>query len=132
LGGGKAARGPFPLTAGLGLAGFFLPLLQPMLGMVSPPAIRQQRFQGSRVARGNGRNPTQHVGQVRPHVNAIPPGTLDQRVERCRRLPALLASEEQVVLATDGNGLQKPFNDVVVDGNPAVLGITDEGIPAVE
>ncbi len=40
LGGGKAAGGPFPLTAGLGLAGFFLPLLQPMLGIVSQPAIR--------------------------------------------------------------------------------------------
>ena len=88
LGDGKPTCGPFPTTAGLGLAGFFFPLLQPMLGMVGQPTIRQQGLQGSRVARGDGRNPTQHVGQVRPHVHAVPPGTLHQRVERRRRLAA--------------------------------------------
>ena len=70
-----------------------------MLGMGGNPAIRQQGFQGSRVAWGDGRNPTQHVGQVRPHVNAVPPGALHQRVERRRRLAAPLASEEQEILA---------------------------------
>ncbi len=76
-GGGCPASDPFPTAAGLGFAGFFFPLLQPMFGMVGQPAIRQQGFQGSRVGRGDGRNPTQHVGQVWPHVNAIPPCTLD-------------------------------------------------------
>ncbi len=73
LGDGDPTCGPFPLAAGLGLTGFFFSLLQPMLGMVGQPAIWQQGFQGSRVVRSDGRNPTQHIGQVRPHVNAVPP-----------------------------------------------------------
>jgi hypothetical protein len=79
LGGGKATCGPFLLTAGLGFTGFFFPLFQPMLRMSGQPAIRQQRFQGSRVAWGDGRNPTQQVRQVRPYVNAVPPELLHQQ-----------------------------------------------------
>jgi hypothetical protein len=45
LGGGDAAGGPFPLAAGLSLAGFFFPLLKPVLGMGGHPAVRQQGFQ---------------------------------------------------------------------------------------
>jgi hypothetical protein len=41
LGGGKAASGPFPTTAGLGFAGFFFPLLKPVLGIGGNPAIWQ-------------------------------------------------------------------------------------------
>ena len=36
-----AANDPFPATTGLGFARFLFPLLQPMLGMVGQPAIRQ-------------------------------------------------------------------------------------------
>ena len=67
-------RDSFPATAGLSLAGFFLPLFQPMLRMGSHPAIWQQSFQGGSVARGDGGNPTQHVGQARPHVHVVPLG----------------------------------------------------------
>jgi len=70
-----------------------------MLRVGSQPAIRQQGFQGSRIAWGDGRNPTQHIGQVRPHVHAVPPSTLHQRVERRRRLATMLASEKQVIFA---------------------------------
>ena len=35
LGGGNAASSPFPAATGLGLAVFFFPLLQPMLGVGS-------------------------------------------------------------------------------------------------
>jgi len=42
-GGGKTTSGPFPTTTGLGFAGFFFPLLQPMLGMVGQPAIRASK-----------------------------------------------------------------------------------------
>jgi len=56
--------------------------------MSGQPAIWQQGFQGSRVARSDGCDPTQHVGQVRPHVHAVPSGTLHQRVQRRRRLAA--------------------------------------------
>jgi hypothetical protein len=103
-----------------------------MLRMSGQPAIGQQGFQGSRIAWGDGRNPTQHIGQVRPHVNAVPPGTLHQRVECRGRLSTMLASEKQVVLATDGDGPQKPLNHVVVYLYPAVLSIPDEGVPAVQ
>ncbi len=41
-----------------------------------------------------GRDPPQHVRQIRPYVHAVPPGTLHQRVERRRRLAAPLASKE--------------------------------------
>ena len=85
---GDSTFGTLPAATGLGLAGFFFSLLQPMLGMVGQPTIRQQGLQGSRVAWGNGGNPTQHVGQVGPNVNAVPPSTLHQRVERRRRLAA--------------------------------------------
>ena len=46
----------------MGFATFFFPLLQPVFGMGGKPAIWQQGFQSSSVARSNGRNPTQHVG----------------------------------------------------------------------
>ena len=94
LGDGNAASGPFPTTTGLGFTGFFFPLFQPMLGMDGNPAIRQQGFKGSRVVRGDSRNPAEHVGEVRAHVHAVPPGALHQRVERRRRLATSLASEE--------------------------------------
>ena len=57
LGDGDPTCGPFTAAAGLGLAGFFFPLLKPVLGMGGQPAIRQQSFQGGGVARWNGRNP---------------------------------------------------------------------------
>jgi hypothetical protein len=60
--GGCTASDPPPAATGLGLAGFFFPLLKPVLRMGDQPPIRQQGFQGSRVAGGNGRNSTQHVG----------------------------------------------------------------------
>jgi hypothetical protein len=76
LGDGDAASSPFPSASGLSLTGFFCPLLQPMLGMGGNPAIRQQQFQGSRVAESDGRDLTEHIGEVWPHVNAIPSGAL--------------------------------------------------------
>jgi hypothetical protein len=42
LGDDDATCGPLATTAGLGLAGFFFPLLKPMLRMGGQPAIRQQ------------------------------------------------------------------------------------------
>jgi hypothetical protein len=42
LGGRNPTRSPFPTPPSLSLVGFFFPLLQPMLGMVGQPAIRQQ------------------------------------------------------------------------------------------
>jgi hypothetical protein len=44
LGDGDPTCRPLPAALGLGFAGFFFPLLQPMLGMVGQPAIRQQGF----------------------------------------------------------------------------------------
>jgi hypothetical protein len=132
FGSGKATCRPFPTATGLGLAGFFFPLLKAMFGVSSNPAIRQQSFQASSVARGDGRNPTQHIGQVRPHVHAVSPGALHQRVERRRRLAAMFTSEKQVVLATDGDGPQKALNNIVVYWNPPIAGIPDEGIPTIQ
>ncbi len=113
VGRGQPTCGPLPAATSLGFTKFFFPLFQPMLGMLGQPTVRQQSLQGSRVARSDGRNPTQHIGQVRPHVNAVPPGTLHQRVERRSRLAAMLASEKQVIPA-DGDGPQKPLNNIVV------------------
>jgi hypothetical protein len=121
LGNGETTSGPLPAASGLSLAGFFFPLFQPMLRMGGQPAIRQQGFQGSYVAWGDGCDPAQHVGQVRPHVHAVPSGALYQCVERRSRLATILASEEQVVLPTNSDGPQKPFNHIVVYWNPAVL-----------
>jgi hypothetical protein len=45
LGDGDPTCGPFPAATGLGFAGFFFPLLQPMLGMLGQPTIRQQSHQ---------------------------------------------------------------------------------------
>ena len=63
MGGGDAAAGPFTAATGLSFAGFLFPLLKPMLRMGGDPTTGQQGFQGSRVAGGDGCNPTQHVGQ---------------------------------------------------------------------
>jgi len=46
-------RSPLAAAACLSLPGFFFPLLKPMLRMSDQPAIGQQGFQGSGVARGN-------------------------------------------------------------------------------
>ena len=58
----RTANSPLPTASGLGLAGLFFPLLQPMFWMGCHPAIRQQGFQGGGVIGGDGWNPTQHVG----------------------------------------------------------------------
>lgn len=94
LGDGGTAGGTFPSPSGLSLTGFFFPLLQSVLRMRGQPTIRQESLQGSRVAGGDGRSPTQHVGQVRPNIYTVPPRALNQRVERRRRLAAPLASKE--------------------------------------
>ncbi len=44
---GDPAGGPFPAATGLSFAGFFFPLLQPMLGMFGQPTIRQHGFEGN-------------------------------------------------------------------------------------
>jgi hypothetical protein len=41
LSGRDPTRGPFAAAPGLGLAGFFFPLLQPVLGTGGYPAIRE-------------------------------------------------------------------------------------------
>jgi hypothetical protein len=97
--------GPRSAATGLGFARFFFPLLKPVLGMRGQPAIRQQSLQGSRIDRSDGRNSTQHVGQVRPHVNTVSAGALHYRVERGPCLPALLTAEVQTVLATNGDSV---------------------------
>ena len=56
--GDDTTGGPLSPSSGLGLTGFFFPLLQPMLGMFGDATIRQQGFQSSRVARGDGCDPT--------------------------------------------------------------------------
>jgi len=53
-GNGSAACSPLATTAGLSLAGFFFPLLQPMFRVGDQPAIRQQGFQGDPVTWGGG------------------------------------------------------------------------------
>ncbi len=58
LRGGGATGNAFSAATGLGFAGFFFPLLQPMLGMGGHPAIRQQGFQGSSVGRVDCRKTT--------------------------------------------------------------------------
>jgi hypothetical protein len=81
LGGGqRRRRGERPAFGGDGPAprGIFFPLFQPMLRMYGNPAIRQQGFQGSRVARGDGR------GQLGGHntellTNGENPGNLRAR-----------------------------------------------------
>ncbi len=100
---GEPTSSPLPSASGLSFAGFCFPLLQAMFGVGGQPAIRQQSLQGSRVTRGDGRNPAQYIGQVRPHVHAGPPGALHQRVEYRSRLAAMLASEKQIILSTDGD-----------------------------
>jgi hypothetical protein len=51
LGDGDPTLGSLPAASGLSLAGFFVPLLQPMFGMSGNPVIGQQGFQGSGVPR---------------------------------------------------------------------------------
>ena len=46
LSGGNPTSGPFAATTDLGFARFFFPLLEPVFGMGSNPAIRQQGLQG--------------------------------------------------------------------------------------
>jgi hypothetical protein len=61
----------------------------------------------------------------------VPPGALHQRVERCRRLAALLASKIQVVFPSDCDGPQKSLDDIIVYLNSSVVGVTDEAGPPI-
>ncbi len=119
--GGCTASCPFPAATGLGLAGFFFPLLKPVLGMGSHPPVRQQGFQRGGVAGRNGRNPPQHVGEVRPHVHSVPPGTLHQRVERRRRQAKAIrltapASKSAMVEGSGTIATRKPASRYGFDG----------------
>jgi hypothetical protein len=57
----SATCSPFPAATDLGLTGLLFPLLKPMFRMSGNPAIRQKRFQGGDVVRGDGSDPTQHI-----------------------------------------------------------------------
>ena len=67
---GGAARGPLAATTGLGFAGFFFPLLKPVLGMGGNPAIRQQGFQGGSIV-GSDRREATHGDQDRGGFAAL-------------------------------------------------------------
>ena len=62
---------PVSAAAGLGFAGFFFPLLQPMFGMVGQPAIRQQQKVWTRTNNYQGR---EQVGKFEAFLTGLTGG----------------------------------------------------------
>jgi hypothetical protein len=94
-------------AARLGLAGFTLALDQAVLGMGGEPTIGEESIDAGLVIVPRGRQVTEHIGQVRQHVDVI------QRY-RCRnyilagsfRLRLLLMSR---LGKEHGNGARRGF-----------------------
>src|SRR5690606_17196486 len=57
----------------------------------------------------------------RPRLDALEPRRADDRVERSGALGAFRAAGEEPVLAADGDVADSALDDVVVDGESAVL-----------
>ena len=89
------------MTAAIqGWSGFFDPGGENVLRMSQGPAVGQEFIEGGRIGRaasrrvGDGREPAQLVGQVRPDVDVVPPGALHDRVQRRRRPASVRASQK--------------------------------------
>ncbi len=72
------------------------------------------------------------VFQVELGVDPIGLRRADQRVQDGSRPPAAVASKEEPVVPAHGDGTQRPLAAGVVDQQPAVVAVTDEGLPLVQ
>lgn len=72
------------------------------------------------------------VGKVGLGVEAVQLSGLDQGVEDCCAVAALVGAEEQEVLAGDCDAAQQAFGQVVVDGEPAVVGVAGQRVLAAQ
>jgi ribosomal protein L1 len=64
------------------------------------------------------------VLEIDLRVEAVELGRAKQRVDGCGALPSGVRSDEEIVLATDGNDAQGAFGGVVVDLQLSVVDIT--------
>ena len=80
--------------------------------------MRQQLVKSMARVRVNAR---QHVAQVGPRIQAIEFGRLHQAHHHRRALPGQLAAHEQPVLGAKLPRLDLPLDQVVVDGDRAVV-----------
>jgi hypothetical protein len=72
----------------------------------------------------------EHVGEIVLRVEAIEFGGLDQRVDRRSATATGIQAGEQVVFAPDGDTAQRTLGGIVVEGEAAVVEVSQERLPA--
>jgi len=70
-----------------------------------------------------------HVPEIRERVQAVAFGRDDQAVEHGGGVSAVVAAEEHVVVAADGDRPDGPLGVVVVDAQFPRFGIADQCLP---
>ena len=72
------------------------------------------------------------VGEIGFRIEAVELGALQHGVEDRGAFAAGIGSEEQEILAGNGDAAQCPLSDIIVDREPTVPGIADQRLPAAE
>lgn len=72
------------------------------------------------------------VGEVDFGVEAVQLRRLDQGVEDGGTIAARIGPEKQEVLAGDRDAAQQPLGQVVVNGEPAIVGVAGQRFPAAQ
>src|SRR5690242_19633495 len=78
------------------------------------------------------RQTIEHAGEVPFGVEVVQLCALDDRVQDCRAVTAAIGTEEQKILARDGDASQQSLRQIVVDAEPAVVDIARQSIPAAQ
>ena len=73
-----------------------------------------------------------HIGEPSLRIEAVEFGAFQHGVEDCGALAAGIGSEEQEILAGNGDAAQCPLGDIIVDGEPAITGIAGQRLPAAQ
>src|SRR5690606_40137389 len=74
----------------------------------------------------------EHGREIRLRIESVEPGRTDQAVDQSRALTAGIGTGEQVVLAAERHGPDRPFGGVVVDLDAAVVDIAHQCRPTRE
>ena len=84
------------------------------------------------VAFEGRRQSAKQVAEVGEGIKLVTDRAGDQGQDRGSGVAALFAADEEPVLATDGDSTQHAFGGVVVDGELAVVGVAEQGVPLIQ
>ena len=74
----------------------------------------------------------EHIMQIRVRLDVIKLAGLNQRTQHGPSMTALIAAREEMILATEGNRPDRPFNRVGIKLDPTIMQEARQSLPARE